>query len=270
MLFLSLFISPRSGSRRRFIRICLLFVLFGLVACSPVIVQAPVEKMTRDEMLAQLEYSIGRFHSIRGLAKSSYTLNGRKKSVTQVVLVRYPDNIRLEALGLFGSPALLAATDGNKTTVLLPGEGRALVGPAGTGFLQRILGLPMMTEGIVDIILMRPSIIQWVNAEAVSTDDRSSRLALSIGAASQEIDFDQDRNITRVRYLFDSTVQSELTYGRYENGFPGEIVFEIPARKIIAGLDFSEVELNVKHKEGIFQITPPDGYTIEPIPTVIQ
>ena len=231
-------------------------------------IQPPADRPSRDELILQLNLGVTEFRTIRGMAKSTYRQNGSRQSARQVVLAQYPDKLRLETLGLFGAPALIAATDGNQSTVLLPGEGRAYTGPSGSGFLNQFLHLPLTSEDIVAIILMRPAIIVWQNANVSYLDDGISRLTLTAGRLKQEIDFNQNRQIVRIFSYSAGTMQMGIHYGDYLDAFPRSLKLQMPLSAMQVSLDFSDIELNVDHKKGLFRLVPPTEYVVEPIPAI--
>lgn len=244
-----------------------IFVVLSLIACTPPdLLQLPADQPTRDALLLQLDLAVNEFNSIKGLAKSTYTQNGKRKSVNQVIFAEYPDKLRFEALGLFGAPALMAATDGINTVVLLPGEGRAYVGPSGSGFLQKLLRLPLTTSDIVAIILLRLKIIERQSSKVSYLANGISRLTLTAGSNYQEVDFNQSRQIVRVAWFSEGNLHTSVLYDDYEAGFPGRLEVHIPDRQLVASLDFSDVELNAVLKEGLFRLVPPVEYLVEPIP----
>ena len=241
-----------------------LSALFFLCSCAPsAYFLKPEERLSQDEMLTQLNLIVNRYTSIRGLASGSFTISGKWRSTDQVVLANHPDSLRLEVLGLFGTPALLAASNGVDATVLLPGEGRAIVGPAGPGFLRGTLKLPLSTREVLSILLVRPDIIAWSEVEARYPENRTSRLVLGAGRSVQEFDFDENHELVQVRSYADDVLLKTVRYSRYVNGYPEKMELHIPARSVVVKLEFSDVEYNVEHKEGIFKLIPPSGYMIE-------
>ena len=244
-------------------------ILLFLISCAPSgIIQPPADRPSRDELILQLNLGVSEFRTIRGMAKSTYRQNGGRQSARQVVLAQYPDKLRLETLGLFGSPVLIAATDGKQSTVLLPGEGRAYTGSSDSGFLSQFLHLPLTSEDIIAIILLRPELIVWQNADISYLDTGISRLILTAGRVKQEIDFNQNRQIVRIASYSDGTMQIGIHYDDYVDAFPRSLKLQLPLRLIEASLNFSDIELNIDHKEGLFKLVPPAEYVVEPIPAI--
>lgn len=261
--------STRPPVRSYLVRaIIVLLALVPLHACAPLAGPPgePFERSTVDDLLGRLEQAAAEFSSLRGLARVSYAASDGRQTANHVILARVPDKLRIETLGLFGSPALLAATDGERTAVLLPGEGRAFVGPAGSGFLQRIARLPLTTEHIVAILLRRPDILPWQNAAVADLEAGASRLILTADAGRQEIDFNGNRELVRVSYYLGRDLVSVIKYKEYRDRFPALIELRVPARDLVAKIDFSDIETNVELQDGLFRLVPSDAYRVEPIP----
>ena len=242
------------------------FIAIQLSCTQAIVPEPPTEKPTREELLNLLELSVSEFDSIKGLARISYRQNGRKQAANHVVLARSPDRLRLETLGLFGSPALLASTDGVRSIVLVPGEGQAFVGPADGDFLRRVTRLPLTTEMVVSIVLRRPDILDWQQADISYHPDATSRLTLQDGRLSQELDFDASRKLVRVAYYADSRHVSTIRYSEYVDGFPNKVLLDLPASQVVAELEFSELAINTSPEDAVFRLVPSEAYQVAPFP----
>ncbi len=218
------------------------------------------------ELQARLADTLDRFESLKGFARIEYRDNGLKKAADHVVFVRYPDQLRLETLGLFGSPAMLAATDGVRAAVLLPGESLAYVGTARDGFLGRFTRLPLTPEMIVAIMLRRPDLVDADEATVTYLEGDISRLLLKKGRLSQTVDFDRSNNIVRVTYMADDRPVSALVYSRYAQGFPKQIDLDLIDMGVQVTISYDDVETNVELDDALFRLVPSAGYRIEPFP----
>lgn len=248
-------------------RILLAVFVVMLGACAPPeVVVSPVDRPTIDELTSQLEHDVREFSSIKGLAKLTYRQNGDKKSADHVIIAAYPDKLRLETLSLFGSPLMMSATDGGRSVMLFPGEGVAYVGPAGTGFLRKLARLPITTKMIVSIILRRPDILQWQDRSIEYLPDGTSRLLLVDGRLSQQVDYDQRRQMLRVVYLADGKTISTIRYSDYSESFPGQVELEMRDGNAKVVLEFSDIERNSQLDDALFRLTPSEAYRILPIP----
>jgi len=224
--------------------LAVLAVFLLLQSCAPTGQLLPPERMSRDRMLGRIEETADMYRSFRGLAKITMDRAGDRKTSTQALLVEYPDKLRVEVLGLFGAQGLLATTDGSRMTILLPGEGRAYVGPSGSGFLQRVARLPLTASDIVAFLLQKVEPILWEESE-VDYSDRGNRLTLISGQLSQVYSFDRSGNIQGVDLFYGERQQVGLFYSDYVEGFPQQIDLLLPDQSIDVKMKLSDIELNI-------------------------
>ena len=247
-----------------FFGLCLF--LFNSCAAPPVIPLA--ERPSRDMMLGRLESSRTAFTSLKGLGKYHFSQRERSFSATQVLFAQRPDLLRVETLGLFGSPALMLATDGVQLTVLLPGEGKAYQGKADSGMLMRFMQLPLRDEDIVSILLQQPLLTAWdEDAIRYDPDGNSALILKSSYGVRQEILFDLQLNILRFDYYLADGLQMRLTYSNFDKKtlFPHRFQLELPLDELEISFAFTDVEVNTTHPAGRFSLTPPAGYLIVPL-----
>ena len=247
--------------------LCLAAFVLTLAACAPKVVK-PVtgERLSKAELLAELDLAIREFDALKGFARIRYRDNDQRKKADHVVIARYPDSLRLETLGLFGSPAMMAVTDGQRSTVLFPGESRAFVGPAESRFLGRLTRMPITTEMIVAMLLRRPQVIDASEVGVEYPAEGISRLHLQNGREQQVVDFDGARNLVRVDYLVDAQRISTIKYTDYSSGFPQRIVLALESTGAEVEIEFDDVETNPALDDALFRLAPSDAYTVEPFP----
>ena len=223
------------------------------------------ERPTRDAMLDRLESSRHAYTSLQGMGKYRFSKEGKSYSVTQVLFAQHPDRLRVETLGLFGSPSLMLTTDGEQLTVLLPGEGKAYQGKAASGMLQRFMQLPLRDEDIVSIMLQRPLLPAWDTDSIRYEPDGNSTLILENGyGMRQEVLFDPELNILRFDYYLAEGLQMRLTYADFDKKtrYAHRLHLELPLDRLEMSLEFSDVEVNTIHPTGRFKLIPPAGYNI--------
>jgi len=252
---------------RRLLIVCALLCLQS--ACMPQVKSLPHPQPLKDDLLQRLDETRAAFLTVKGLAKATYRNGDESITASQVVFARYPAALRLETLGLFGSPALLLATDGTTLTVLLPGEAKAYQGPAGAGFLQQVLRLPLRPEDLVSLLLHKPLQLPWGTSQVVYEDDGRSRLILENDfGLRQELVFDRDLRLVQCEYRLAGIRQLLVVYTDFDDpaGFPRRIHLTLPQDHIEALLAFSSLESNVELTDSRFVLTPPVGYAVEPLP----
>jgi len=247
-----------------FAALCLL-----VVACTPRPHPLPHPQPTQDVLLQRLDQTRAAFFSVKGLAKVSYRRGDESVSASQVVIARSPASLRLETLGLFGSPLMLLATDGETLTVLIPGEGKAYQGAADSGFLQQVLRLPLRPVDLVSLLLQQPLLLPYESAAVLYEDDGRSRLTLqnSYGLV-QELTFDRSLSLVSCIYRLAGVRQLQVDYADFDDKsrFPRHIELSLPADDIEMTLAFSRVDVNSDLPASRFVITPPAGYVVEPLP----
>ncbi len=247
-----------------------LFVICLLVgACAPLPSTLPHPQPTQDELLQRLDATRAAFFSLKGLAKASYRRGEESMTASQVVIARSPDKLRLEILGLFGSPVMILATDGAALTVLLPGEAKAFQGAATSGFLQQVLRLPLQQTDLVSLLLQQPLLLPWETTEVVYESDGRSRLMLENAyGLVQNLTFDRHLHLVACEYRLAGIRQMLVSYANFDDvhNFPHNIQLSLPPDDIDMTLDFSSAELNADLLASRFVLVPPAGYTIEPLP----
>ena len=219
-------------------------------------------------MFARLELSRNAYTSLKGIGKYRFSQRDKSFSATQVIFAQHPDQLRVETLGLFNSPAMMLSTDGELWTVLLPGEGKAYQGATTSGILQKFMRLPLRVEDVVAMLLQHPLLPVWDEDEIRYDPDGNSALILKNAyGMQQEVLFDLQLNILRFDYYLAGGLQMRLTYGDFaeQTSFPKHLKLQLPLDDLEMDFSFSDVEVNVSHPNGRFVLIPPAGYDIVPL-----
>lgn len=246
-----------------------LFGLMLLLSSCATLKSVPLsERPSRDALFERLELSRVAYSSLKGIGKYRFSQQDHSFSATQVVFAQHPDRLRVETLGLFGSSAMMLATDGDFLTVLLPGEGKAYQGGASPGILQQFMQLPLRVEDVVSMLLQHPLLSEWDEDSLRFDPDGNSALILTNAyGMRQEVLFDPQLNIVRFDYFLAEGLQMRLTYDNFDTQtfFPKKLQLQLPLDDLDMSFEFSDVEVNVKHPEDRFVLTPPAGYAIIPL-----
>lgn len=252
---------------KRSLHIWPLLLLLLLSACAKPL---PHPRPMQDALLQRLEQIRGAFTSVKGLAKATYRLEDQSNSASQVVLAREPKALRLETLSPFGSPMMMLATDGETTTVLLPGEARAFQGTTDTGILQQLLHLPLQQQDLVALLLYKPLDLSWTSAHLDYEDDGVSRLTLDNPyGLSQVFVFNRALQLVQCEYRLAGIPQLQVGYDDFDQkqGYPHRIELQLPQEKVGVQLKFSSAKVNTDLPDQKFALTLPDGYSVEPLPS---
>ncbi|MBE0596539.1 MAG: DUF4292 domain-containing protein [Desulfuromonadales bacterium] len=246
-----------------------LLLFFLITACAkPPIPVSPTP--TAELLLQQLAQQGGAFDSLRGMARVRVASPERSFTANQLLLAQKPDRLRSETLSPFGNPVLTVAADGDRLSVLVPGEGRFLTGAASYRNLQRFTRLPLQLADLVQMVLYQVPMIPWQESRVDAGADGNWRLTLAAaqGEVRQELTFDRRLRLTGADYLQADALVLRLGYGPFDrqSGFPQAMSIETPAQQSEATLTFSEIELNASIPEERFRLSPPAGYTIEELP----
>lgn len=249
-----------------------LLILFLLLAgCAPPRQPAPpAVPVTSELLLTRVQTLAAAFESLRGVAKVRIENGGESLAGNQILLVQKPDLLRAETLSPFGNPLLLVAADGKTLNVMIPGEGRFLTGEASYRNIQRFTRLPLRLTDLVHLLLCQVPIIPYRDSEVSAAEDGAFRLILN-GAETerQELLFDRELRLVRSGYYQGEVLMLMVEYGRFAPGeppFPYSIRLEMTGDQGAATLNFSDVERNPSIPAERFALSPPPGYTVEPLP----
>ena len=212
----------------------------------------------------------GAFGSLQGVARVKVELGGKSVSSTQVLLAEKPDRLRAEVLSPFGQPVMLAASDGADISLLVPGKGKFYRGAASAKNLQRVFRVPLRLIDLVHILLYQVPLGAYDSRNLTVNDKGEYVLTLSgPGARREELVFDAERRLVGADYFVGAEALLRVDYGKFTSGspaFPKSVSLEMPAQEAKASVVFSDVKTNVAIPAARFQLTPPAGMRVEPIP----
>jgi len=218
-------------------------------------------------LLSRLSAHAGRFQSLRGLAEARVVQADNEQSSTQVILARRPDHLRIEVLGLFGQPALLLVTDGTLLSAYLPAMQRFYQGPLTDASLARFTRLPLSYRQLLALLLGDLPLPAHEHA-VVSWEDGAWQLQLQASEGyEQRYAFDEELRLVRADYLHDGVLRLRVDYDEFDvEGFARSMRLALPDAELEASLHFSEVSLNPPLADERFQLVPPAGLQVRPLP----
>ncbi|MBN1141128.1 MAG: DUF4292 domain-containing protein, partial [Deltaproteobacteria bacterium] len=229
----------------------------------------PPEAVTAAEVLGEWRQRQAAVFSLRGEARVGYreeegkTLNSR-----QVLLVRQPDRLRLELLGLFGSPVLVAALNNREAAALDLSQGAFFRGAPSAANLDRLLRLPVSSRDLVALALHQtPPLEDGIWLAAATAD--GYRLSGSGDDEVQELHFSRDRQLVRLILSRRGEKVLEAWYGDFSaehGGFPLEMKFLLPLRQLEVAIRFTALEVNAPLGDGLFELSPPEGFRVLSLP----
>lgn len=203
--------------------------------------------------------------TLRGVAKVRVRTPEQTANGTQVLLAEAPGRLRAETLSPFGVPLLVMTANDTELAVLIPGDNRFYRGRATAENLGRFTRLPLRPTDLVGILLHRPPLLAYRGIEAFELASGGWLVNLETGQRRQELLFDAGRRLIEVRYLTGEELQLRVVYGDFgaePQGRARRIDLELPLQRIVAGLVFSELEMDKPLSGELFTLHPPEGAEI--------
>jgi outer membrane lipoprotein-sorting protein len=249
-----------------FALICLL-----LASCAPrPRAPLPVTPGMEHALLDRVTEIGGAFGSLQGVARVKVELGGKSMASTQVLLAEKPDRLRAEVLSPFGQPVLLAASDGVEISLLVPSKSKFYRGAASEQNLRRVFRVPLRLTDLVHILLYQVPMGAYDSRKLTVNDQGEYVLTLSgPGERREELLFDSERHLVGANYFLGAEALLRVDYGKFTTGnpaFPESVSLQMPAQEASASVVFSDVKTNVTIPAERFQLTPPAGVKVEPIP----
>ena len=190
-----------------------------LAACTTVPPREPIGDDAR-RVLALLAERYSEFISMRALADVSLTRGGERQRVQGAVLIRAPSSVRMEALSPFGPPLMVLTVSNGQITAYNALKNEALVGPADSETISKVLRLPLDPDDLVSVLAGRfagPRDLR--SAEVRPPDEMGPSLELVDGAGGrQRVWLDLGTGVIQQRQLFGSRFNALIKYRRDGTG----------------------------------------------------
>jgi outer membrane lipoprotein-sorting protein len=246
--------------------------LLLLSACATLPVPPPAPPLP-DDLLQEIRLRGEFFQGLKGLAWATVDSPKDRFRVQEVFLAQRPGLLRMETLGLLGTPQFYLVTDGQEVTLYDPGENRYFHGPYDAHALPFALPLRLSSEEIVSFLLGTPPFLGSVQTSV--SQDREKGLWL-LKLASVDPDFQQklwiDPQSLAIRRgeVHCPGISYEFTFSDFRavdrRRFPYRLSLDVPASGTRILVEFKEIELNPSWKAQDFSLPPPRGATIVPLP----
>jgi outer membrane lipoprotein-sorting protein len=259
-----------------------LLLLVGMVSCVPHPplhgpLGQPVTDISPQAILASFDQRWELVTDLRALARVSATSAQGRHSTRQTFLWRRPALLRLDILSLFGQLSMSLVADAAQASIYYPAEGTFYQGPPSAATLARVLGLPLDVDEVAPLVMgyIRPSPAQQVSALYLQ-DDEGIHLLRFLGVGGQLIQdawIDPDQLLPRrvLRYTPHGTTAVDIAYSDFRpltEGFPvpHALAIWLPHVEMGVRIQFLTVELNPGLSPAVFQLSPPAGIPIHPLP----
>jgi hypothetical protein len=226
------------------------------------IIGEPVSQEIAGSLMREWQAEGAGIGSLQGLSKVNVKAPLESLHGSQVILAEKPDHLRAETLGPFGTPILLLSADGTNLAVSLPSQNLFYTGSATPENLDLFVHLPLRPSDLVNVLLYQPPVINSWKNEAFTLRDGGWLLILYGASQRQELVFNTHRQLVESSYFERNDMFLKINYDRFierEGQFPRLLSLEIPQKQANITLEFSDLELNAKIRDGLFHLEPPPG-----------
>ncbi len=245
-----------------------LLLLLGLCACA---VRPPAPELPpgldAETLVSALEAYGDRYHTLEAEVRLRLNAGGKKLAATQYLWVSKPAFVRAEVLNPFGfgGPLLLFASDGATLSVFSPGKGTFYRGEASAQNLMRFTRIPLQVSDLVRLVLYEVPLLPYESSRAGMREGLYQLELLGPGPNRQQFLFDQALTLTEAGYYLDDELQLSVRY-EGQGGFPRSASFSMPLFETKIDMEFLQSKVNEPLSEARFDLTPPAGVQILPIP----
>jgi hypothetical protein len=194
--------------------------------------------------------------------------DGKVVKAREQLVVKRPNNLRVEAMSPFGV-ALLLAAQGPELAIYVPGENRFMRGAANAETLYRFARIPMDPGDAVGLLMgLAPRDFDISNGVDSVSNENGMMLAIYNNAATgvRQLGF-SDGNLAMVRdTASDGQVRYEVRYSDYRDiggiMFPYVVDADFPAARSHLKLRYTQPIVNGSVPESTFVLTPVPGATL--------
>ncbi len=227
------------------------------------------EPRTAEELLARVAWAEKQVFSVKGEAKLTVESPQGKGVVGLFAAVTHPALIHLEQLDFFGRPQGVLVTDGDRFSLFLAQDGRALQGPATPANLGRFLPLVMPPAELAAVLLGR--------APRITADALEFRFDDALGvfvATLQRGEVRQTLHVQPPSYrVVKSTAENlnayDLTFGDLavmgEATMPRHLTLDARGAKTALELTWKDVAVNEAPDLSLFDLEPPEGVPVDEV-----
>jgi len=257
--------------------VSLLLATLGTSACIVIQTAPPVPepptpipgfdagKYQVQKLIAALAERGKRLDSMQTPAVMEYTAGDQHVKAKEEIVVRRPDELRVEAMSPFGVALLLTAQN-SKLAIFEPGQNRFMRGQATAETLYRYVRIPMVPADAVGLLmgLAPPEFALDASANSVSNDGAMTvALYGNAGSGTRELGFSAG-NLAMVRETGgDGRVNYEVRYSDYHDiggvTFPYVVDATFPAASSRVTFRYLRPIINGDIPASTFVLTPAPG-----------
>jgi outer membrane lipoprotein-sorting protein len=259
-----------------------LLLAVGVVACAPrprvrEPITRPATDISPEGILAVFDQRWQFAESLRALARVTVTSAQGRYSTRQTFLWQRSALLRLDTVSLFGQPVMSLVADAAQASIYYPSEGAFFRGPSSAATLARVVGLPLDVKEVAPLLMgyIRPSPAQQVGAIYLQTDEGMHLLRFldREGGLIQDAWVDPDQLLPRrvLRYTQRGLRTVDIAYSDFKpltEPFPAPhtLAIWLPHVETEVRIQFLTVDLNPTLSPTVFNLSPPAGVLIRPLP----
>jgi len=220
------------------------------------------------KMIAALVERDKRLASMQTPAVMEYRAGDQHVKAKEEIVVRRPDNLRVEALSPFGV-ALLLAAQGSQLAIFEPDKNRFMRGQATADTIYRYVRIPMAPADAVGLLMGLAPPAFALNASADSVSNQGGMMVASYGnlaSGPRELGFSAG-NLAMVRETAgDGRVNYEVRYTDYHDiggvMFPYVVDANFPAAGSHVTFHYLRPIVNGDIPDSTFVLIPAPGATL--------
>lgn len=224
------------------------------------------------ELLQRLQTEDARLQTLQALGNLKWSRDGEKFSMDHALLLRRPGTLRLEGLSPLGSAILSFSIQKGEAELFVPGESRALRGPASDQVMERLFSLPMRVEEVIGILCGRPPLCSPGSAQ-VRAEGGFWILELDCQDSGRHeqirLDPAQGDPVSMVILSASGEVMATVSWSGFRKvgdvRIPMEIRAELPTKGSRLVLRLKEVDPNLPIPDERFRLNIPSHIRVEPL-----
>jgi outer membrane lipoprotein-sorting protein len=248
-----------------------LLVLYGCAARSKSLVSDLPRRdkpESAEALLAELRQRDAALAAFRGQATLDYKgPDGASKS-SQMIVVRAPDQVRIDFMSPFG-PTYTVATDGQNLRAYDRGEKVLFVGVPSTANVQRYARVPLTVEVLAALIRGLPPFLDRVTAARLVSTGAAPVLEASVsdGGGTLRVELDPATYYPRAAHALGTSLGDHVSvaFDRYVDVDGVPVAHRVHATLPDGGtveLEYTRVWRAMRLTDTAFQIDAPDGVRV--------
>lgn len=222
--------------------------------------------------LRDLQAHAEHVQSLTGELSLEVWREGDRVRFKQLVAIKQPDRLRIDALSPFGSPVSTLVSDGARISIYDMEEKRFQQGPATPRNLSRLVPVSLEPEELSALLRGTVPVIRHTGAR-IGWDAKEGRYQLDLEGDErlQRIWFEPEaRRPTATEVWRRGRLDYAARLGDYERtdgvALPRRVRVEVPADEMRVDIRVVEHRINPELDDEVFQLEAPRGIPVEPLP----